>query len=90
MTIYPDLVNAMGDVNVQVNGLCLKPTDEPILQIVEFQVRDPTALEKLDSEKCFDLSAIDMQSEKRSHSRMQNDTILSMGNEIGLSTSGHE
>lgn len=38
MTIYPDLVNAMGDVNVQVNGPCLTSSEEPVLQVAEYKV----------------------------------------------------
>ncbi|VDP19881.1 unnamed protein product, partial [Soboliphyme baturini] len=35
LTIYPDIVNSMGNSTVTLNGLCLKPNDQPILYFSE-------------------------------------------------------
>lgn len=84
MTLYPDLVNAMGDVNVQVNGPCFAMTDEPILQVAEFKVTNTFSYSYYRFYNLNFILAVYLQSKKRRHRRMQNGSLLPVGHQIGL------
>lgn len=80
----------MGDVNVQVNGLCLAQTDEPILQIAEFKVDQLMPLCSWDQPNHRSVIAVDLQGEECRHSGVQDDSVLPVGYEICVPASWYK